>query len=182
MSSDTALQLPSYGPTRSDKIFLGFLVLMVLAVAAVGRMAYIEGQKNEITKKNAEAWVQWLEQASADRFKSDFEPSGCAGGDHINNTWSDCLSQLREANGPLTQLRNPFTLQPPVFAAKCEPGKKALAGALVIEKLTPTPLGSSLPFYPSQLGEQDPIHQKLQLRVSACDEGAYAGRATEVSF
>ena len=185
MSSDTAILPPSPGPTRTDKLFMGVLVLVLVGVALVGRMAYTQGQKNEVTKKNAEAWVQWLEQAGADRFKSDFEPQGCSGGknaDKPGNTWADCLSQLRETDGPLAQLRNPFNLQPPVFAAKCEPGNKALAGALVIEKLTPTPPGSSVPFYASQLGEQDPIHQKIQLRVTACDQGAYAGRATEVSF
>ena len=185
MFSDTAVLQPSPGPTRTDKLFLGFLVLVLVGVAAVGRMAYTHGQKNETTKKNAEAWVQWLAQAGADRFKSDFEPQGCAGGkndDKPGNTWAGCLSQLREANGPLAQLRNPFTLAPPVFVAKCEPGKKALAGALVIEKLTPMPLGSAVPFHASQLGEPDPIDQKMLLRVSACDEGAYAGRSTEVTF
>ena len=185
MSSDTAVLPPSPGPTRTDKLFMGFLVLVLVGVAIVGRMAYTQGQKNEVTKKNAEAWVQWLEQAGAERFKSDFEPQGCAGGKHGDkpgNTWADCLSQLRESDGPLAQLRNPFTLAPPVFATKCEPGKKALAGALVIEKLTPMPPGSAVPFYASQLGEPDPIDQKMQLRVSACDEGAYAGRSTEVTF
>ena len=185
MSSDTAVLPPSHGPTLTDKLFMGFLVLVLVGVAIVGRMAYTQGQKNEVTKKNAEAWVQWLEQAGADRFKSDFEPKGCAGGknaDKPGNTWGDCLSQLREAGGPLVQLRNPFTLAPPVFASKCEPGKKALAGALVIEKLTPMPPGSAVPFYASQLVEPDPIDQKIQLRVSACDEGAYAGRSTEVTF
>jgi len=185
MSSDTAFLPPAHGPTRTDKLFMGFLVLVLVGVALVGRMAYTQGQKNEVTKKNAEAWVQWLEQAGADRFKSDFEPQGCAGGktaDKPGNTWADCLSQLLEANGPLAQLRNPFTLEPPVFAAKCEPGKKALAGALVIEKLTPTPPGSAVPFYASPLTGQDTIEQKMQLRVSACDQGAYAGRSTEVTF
>jgi len=185
MSSDTAVLQPSPGPTRTDKLFLGFLVLVLVSVVIVGRMAYTQGQKNEVTKKNAEAWVQWLAQAGAERFNSEFEPQGCAGGktaDKPGNTWADCLSQLRESDGPLAQLRNPFTLAPPVFAAKCEPGKKALAGALVIEKLTPMPPGSAVPFYASQLGEPDPIDQKMQLRVSACDEGAYAGRSTEVTF
>jgi hypothetical protein len=164
---------------------MGFLVLVLVGVAIVGRMAYTQGQKNEVTKKNAEAWVQWLAQAGAERFTSDFEPTGCAGGKNANqpgNTWADCLSQLREADGPLARLRNPFTLAPPVFAAKCEPGKKALAGALVIEKLIPMPPGSAMPFYTSPLVEPDPIDQKMQLRVSACDEGAYAGRSTEVTF
>ena len=185
----TPVLLPSQGPTRSDKLFLGFLVLVLIAVAAIGRMVFTEGQKNEVTKKNAEAWVQWLSQAGEDRFKSDFEPKGCAGAnpgdDKIGkpgNTWADCLPGLLEAGGPLGHLRNPFTAQVPVFAAKCEPGKKALAGALVIEKLTPMPPGSAVPFYASQLSETDLIDQKMQLRVSACDEGAYAGRSTEVTF
>ena len=182
MTTDNAALRPSPGPTRTDKLFLGFLILVLIAVAAIGKTVYTEGQKNEVTKYNAQAWVQWLEQAGADRFNSDFELSGCAGGDQVNNTWADCLTLLREAGGPLAQLRNPFTLQPPVFAARCEPGKRALAGALVIEKLTPTPPGSSVPFYASQLVGQDPINQKIQLRVNTCDEGAYAGRATEVSF
>lgn len=187
MSSDTAVlqPSPSPGPTRTDKLFMGFLLVLLLGVAAVGRMAYTQGQKNEVTKKNAEAWVQWLGQAGAERFNSDFEPKGCAGGKNANqpgNTWADCLSQLREADGPLARLRNPFTLAPPIFAAKCEPGKKALAGALVIEKLTPMPPGSAVPFYASPLTGQDTIEQKMQLRVSACDQGAYAGRSTEVTF
>ena len=181
--------LPSLGPTRTDKLFLGFLVVLLLAVAAVGRMVVPEGQKNEVTKQNSEAGAQWLEQAGAERFKSDFEPKGCAGakpgddkGGKPGNTWADCLSQLRETDGPLAQLRNPFTLAPPVFAAKCEPGKKALAGALVIEKLTPMPPGSAVPFYASPLIGQDNIDQKMQLRLSACDQGAYAGRSTTVTF
>ena len=185
MSSDTAVLPPSPGPTRTDKIFMGFLVLVLVGVGAVGRMAYTQGEKNEVTKKNAEAWAQWLEQASADRFKSDFDLQGCAGGktaDKPGNTWADCLRQLRETDGPLVQLRNPFTLAPPVLAAKCAPGKKALAGALVLEKLTPMPPGSAVPFYASQLGETDPIDQKMQLRVSACDAGAYPGRSTQVTF
>ena len=171
--------LPSLGPTRTDKLFLGFLVLVLIAVAAVGRMVFTEGQKNEVTKKNAEAWVQWLSQAGEDRFKSDFEPKGCAGAnpgdDKVGkpgNTWADCLPGLLEDGGPLSHLRNPFTAQVPVFAAKCEPGKKALAGALVIEKLTPMPPGSAVPFYASPLAGPDTIEQKKQLRVSACDQGA----------
>jgi hypothetical protein len=185
MSSDTAVLPPSTGPTRTDKLFLLSMALLLIAVVAVGKMAFTEGQKNEITKKNAEAWVQWLTQAGAERFNSDFEPKGCAGGkndDKPGNTWADCLPLLLQADGPLGHLRNPFNAQVPVFAAKCEPGKKSLAGALVIDKLTPMPPGSAVPFYASPLTGQDTIEQKMQLRVSACDQGAYAGRSTEVTF
>jgi hypothetical protein len=181
--------LPSLGPTRTDKLFLGFLVVLLLAVAAVGRMVFTEGQKNEVTKKNSEAWAQWLEQAGAERFKSDFEPKGCAGakpgddkGGKPGNTWADCLPGLLQDGGPLGHLRNPFNAQALVFAAKCEPGQRALAGAVVIEKLTPMPPGSAVPFYASPLIGQDNIDQKMQLRLSACDQGAYAGRSTTVAF
>lgn len=170
-------------PTFSDTLFLGFLALVLIAVAGVGRMAYVEGLKNEVSKKNALAWATWLEQAGAERFKDDYELSGCAGGEAaIGQTWADCLPQLIGFAGPLADMRNPFTQQPLVFAAKCEPSNKALAGALVIEKLVPTPPGSALPFYPMPLTDRDATDQKLQLRVTVCDQGAYPGRASEVTF
>lgn len=186
----TPALLPSLGPTRTDKLFMGFLVFVVIAVSAIGRMVYTEGQKNEVVKKNSEAWVQWLEKAGADRYQSDFEPKGCAGakpgddnkGSKPGNTWADCLPSLLQDGGPLGHLRNPFNAQALVFAAKCEPGQRYLAGALVIEKLTPTPPGSAVPFYASPLAGPDSIDQKIQLRVNACDQGAYAGRSTEVPF
>ena len=189
MSPHTAPLLPSTGPTRTDKLFLVSMALMLIAVAAIGKMVFTEGQKNEVSKKNAGAWVQWLAQASADRFQNDFEPRGCAGatpGDgksgQPRNTWADCLPGLIQEGGPLGHLRNTFTSQVPVFAAKCEPGQRALAGALVIEKLTPMPPGSAVSFHASPLAGQDSIDQKMQLRVTACDQGAYAGRSTEVAF
>ena len=170
-------------PTLSDTLFLGFLVLVLVAVAAVGRMAYVEGQKNEVGKKNALAWATWLEQAGTDRFKDDFELSGCAGGEAATGqTWADCLPQLVGFTGPLSDMRNPFTQQALTFAAKCDPSNKSLAGALVIERLVPTPPGSAVPVYPLPLTDRDATDQKMQLRVTACDQGAYPGKATEVTF
>ena len=37
MSTDTIPLLPSPGPTRADKLFMLFLVLVLLAVVAIGR-------------------------------------------------------------------------------------------------------------------------------------------------
>ena len=56
MPFDTPLKA-RHSPTFSDMLFLGFLALVLLAVAAVGRMAYVEGQKNEVSKK-----MPWLER------------------------------------------------------------------------------------------------------------------------
>jgi hypothetical protein len=175
--------LNRHKPTFWDWLFLGFLALVLLAVTGVGRMSYVEGQKNEASKKNALDWATWLEQAGTNRFKDDFELSGCAGGDAASGqTWADCLPLLIGFTGPLSDMRNPFTQQSLVFAAKCDPNNKSLAGALVIEKLVPTPPGSAIPLYPMPLTDRDATDQKMQLRVTACDQGAYPGKAIEVMF
>jgi hypothetical protein len=79
-------------------------------------------------------------------------------------------------------MHNPFTRKPLVFAAKCDPSNKSLAGALVIERLVATPPGSAVPFYPLPLTDRDATDQKMQLRVTACDQGAYSSKAIEVAF
>jgi hypothetical protein len=183
MSTDTMPLLPSPGPTGADKLFMVFLVLVLLAVAAIGRTMYKEGLKTEISKQNTADMVQWLRQAGSQRFNSDFEPAQCAGGDaNAANTWADCLPRLLADGGPLAGLRNPFTQKTPVFVARCEPGRSALAGALAIEKLTPGQPGAAQAFYASPLSGDDPINKKMQLRLSTCDQGGYAGLSTEVSF
>ena len=183
MSTDTMPLQPSPGPTGAYNVFLVFLVLVLLAVAVIGRTKYKEGLKNEISKQNTADMVQWLGQASSQRFGSDFEPAQCAGGDaSAANTWADCLPRLLADGGPLAGLRNPFTQKTPVFVARCEPGRSALAGALAIEKLTPGQPGAAKAFYASPLSGDDPINKKMQLRLSTCDQGGYAGLSTEVSF
>jgi hypothetical protein len=183
MSQDKTPLLPSPGPTHADKLFMLFLVLVLLAVAAIGRIMYKEGLKNEISKQNTADTVKWLGQAGSHRFDSGFEPAQCAGSDaNAGNTWADCLHRLLADGGPLAGLRNPFTQKTPVFVPRCEPGRAALAGALVIEKLTPGQPGAAQAFYASPLGGDDPIHKKIQLRLSTCDHGGYAGISTEVTF
>jgi hypothetical protein len=52
MPMPTETHLPDrHRPTFSDALFLGFLALVLVAVAGVGRMAYVEGLKNEVSKK-----------------------------------------------------------------------------------------------------------------------------------
>jgi len=182
MPSETQLPV-RHRPTFSDVLFLGFLALVLVAVAFVGRMAYVEGLKNEVSKKNALAWATWLEGAGTNRFQENFELRGCAGGEAASGqTWGDCLPLLIGFTGPMSDMHNPFTQQPLGFAAKCDPSNKSLAGALVIEKLVPTPPGSVVPFYPLPLTDRDATDEKMQLRVTTCDQGAYPGKATEVSF
>ena len=66
--------------TFSDVLFLCFMVFVVIAVAYVGRLAYLEGMKTEGSKQNGEAIAAWLTQASLDRYKDNFNPTQCAAG------------------------------------------------------------------------------------------------------
>jgi hypothetical protein len=164
-------------------LFLVFLLLVLISVASIGRLIYLEALKNEAGKRNVEVWSGWLEKAGNDRFNQDFEPNACAGSDKAQGkSWADCLSMLMTPPHPLANTRNPFTQQGIGFTSKCDPGNRSLAGSLVIEKILPTTPGSPTPFYTSPLVKSDTIDQKMQLRLTACDQGAYPGRPTEVAF
>jgi hypothetical protein len=53
---------------------------------------------------------------------------------------------------------------------------------MILEKLTPTPSGSALPFTTSELVESDRIDQKMQIRITVCDNGAFPIFIAEVEF
>lgn len=161
------------------------LGLVLGGVIWVGSMIYREGLKNEVSKQNAQAWTSWFSEASTQRFEADYALADCAAGPRGaagSALWGKCLAAITGDGGPLAELRNPFTKKSPVLAAKCDPGNKSLAGALVIEKLVATPPGSPQPVASSPLTELDPIDQKMQLRVSYCDMGAFPGKPAETEF
>ena len=81
MSSSASTALPDkYGPTPSDIVFLVFLFLAMLSVGWVGHLAYKEGMKVEVTKRNGEAWAKWLTQAGLERSNEGYEFSACSTG------------------------------------------------------------------------------------------------------
>ena len=183
------------GLTRVDAIFLVFLGLVVIAVCWVGRIAYMEGKKTEISKQNGEAWITWFSKADTERFAPGYEPAACAGAatdstaaapgmapQNSANTWAACLEVLTRGEGALAAVRNPFFEAPPVFAAKCDTANRTLTGALVLEKILPTPPGSAVTTVTSQLIGSDPIGQKFQIRVTVCDKGVYPVRVGETDF
>jgi len=97
------------------------------------------------------------------------------------NTWGGCIAHIF-ALAEFKEFMNPFFDEPPKFAAACVPTDASLPGALVIEKLVPTPPGSSVPYIASQLVDTDTIEAKLQLRISICDKGSYAIKIAEFEF
>jgi hypothetical protein len=205
------LEVPSSGrPTLTDAVFLLSMVVMLALVAWVGQLSYHEGMKTEVSKHNGELWAQWLSETSAARFKEDYGLLACAGGptrapaesaDSADageaatpaiptvastpapqRNWGECLKYLTTPPGSLAGLRNPFFNEPINIVPKCDPSDRSLVGALVLEKLVPTPPGSTIPFVTSPLVESDPIEAKLQIRVTVCDKGAYPIRVAEVEF
>jgi hypothetical protein len=96
------------------------------------------------------------------------------------NTWGACVEYL-QTESALKDLRNPFTGEVPKFEAACNSDYK-LAGSIVLEKLVPTPAGSSSPFVVSQLVASDPIGAKIQIRLTVCDKGGYGLKVSEFEF
>lgn len=199
MTDTTAQERLSHGrPTLTDLTFLASMVLMLALVAWVGKLSYLEGMKTEVSKRNGEAWAKWFSETGAERFKKDYglhvcsgEAAGAPSPDPAlpatatpakSHEWGECLKYLTTSAGPLASLRNPFFDGPLTIAPKCDPVDRSLTGALVLEKLVPTPPGSTVPFVTSQLLEKDSIAQKVQIRVTVCDKGAYPIRVAEIEF
>ncbi len=212
--TDAAADKPpsEFGPTFTDLIFMASMVLMLVLVAWVGQLSYLEGMKTEVTKRNGEAWAKWFAETGAERFKDDFGLLVCAGGPARASSvteespaaqesgsqtavspptasappsprnWGECLQRLTNPPGSLAGLRNPFFDEALSVVPKCDPSDRTLTGALVLEKLLPTPPGSPVPFVASPLVESDSIEQKLQVRITVCDKGAYPIRVAELEF
>jgi hypothetical protein len=223
MNAAVSPELPDkFGPRPSDIAFLIFLFVAMLGIGWVGYLAYKEGLKVEVTKRNGEAWAKWFSDAGADRGKTDYELSACATGfvplatstqptatapqsqtDAVDDikpeamfpvlkvapppapvprTWGPCLKAISTQGGPLADTLNPFSQKPIALVAKCDMANRALAGAMALEKTIPTPPGSAVPFISSPLTESDSIEQKLQIRITMCDKGAYPIRIAELEF
>ena len=97
-------------------------------------------------------------------------------------TWGPCLKALTTQGGPLANMVNPFSHKPIAVVPKCDMTDRQLAGSLVLEKIQPTPPGSAIPTVNSPLTESDPIDQKMQIRITVCDKGAYPIRIAELEF
>jgi hypothetical protein len=180
-------------PTVTDWIFLLSCVVALAVVALFGKFAYTEAAKTETAKRNGEAVVTWMQDATAGRFEADFGVAACAGTApppagaapataKVPNTWGGCLEAiLKESN--MKALDNPFQDGLALhFAPACNTDDRRLAGNIVMEKITPTPPGSAIPHIVSALTPEVVIDQKIQVRLSVCDEGAYAVKVAEFEF
>ena len=195
MSSAQAHPNPpvSTQPTGVDWLFLLSCVLALALVAWFGKMNYTEANKTETAKRNGEAVVTWMQEATAGRFEPDFNVPACAGTTpppegaapataKAPNTWGGCLDAIL-VQTTMKTLDNPFREGIALdFAPACNPDDRSLAGNIVIEKITPTPPGSAIATIISPITPDVVIDQKIQVRLSVCDKGAYAVKVAEFEF
>ena len=185
-------------PTAVDWLFLLSCVLALVVVAWLGKINYTEANKTETAKRNGEAVVTWMQEATAGRFEADFSVAACAGTApppagaapeadkaataKAPNTWGGCLDAIL-VQTTMKTLDNPFRDGIALdFAPACNPDDRSLAGNIVIEKITPPPPGSAIPNIIAPITPDVVIDQKIQVRVSVCDKGAYAVRVAEFEF
>ena len=200
MSSAPAQPHPpvSTQPTAMDWLFLLSCVLVLALVAWLGKMTYTEANKTETAKRNGEAVVTWMQEATAGRFEADFGVAACAGTApspddaapaadkaataKAPNTWGGCLNAIL-VQTTMKTLDNPFREGIALdFAPACNPDDRSLAGNIVIEKITATPPGSAIATIISPITPDVVIDQKIQVRLSVCDKGAYAVKVAEFEF
>jgi hypothetical protein len=181
-----------------DWLFLLACAVALAVVAWLGTMAYTEAMKTETAKRNGEAVVSWMQEATAGRFEADFGVAACAGTASppagaapaadkaatavAPNTWGGCLDAIL-VQTTMKTLDNPFREGIALdFSPACNPEDRSLAGNIVMEKITPTPPGSAIPTITSPLTPDVAIDQKIQVRLSVCDKGAYAVKVAEFEF
>ena len=195
MSSTPAHPNPpvSTQPTGVDWLFLLSCAVALIVVAWFGKMNYTEANKTETAKRNGEAVVAWMQEATAGRFEPDFGVAACAGTApppagaapataKAPNTWGGCLDAIL-VQTTMKTLDNPFREGIALdFAPACNPDDRSLAGNIVIEKITPTPPGSAIATIISPITPDVVIDQKIQVRLSVCDKGAYAVKVAEFEF
>jgi len=181
MNTTKSSEHPGTAPTFSDWIFILIVIGAFALVAYLGTIAFEHAQQTEKSKRNGEAVVSWLSQASAERFAPAYAVKPCAGGgDPKTSTWGACLAHL-QAN-EFKDMKNPFKGKTPEFIEQCNSADKSLAGEIVLLKVTPTPAGSAVPSITSKLVPEDNIDQKLSLSIGICDKGAYLVKVADVEF
>ena len=177
--------LDDVGMTNTDRAFLVFLFGVLILTGWLGYEAYLEGHRTETTKESGETWGKWLTTAGAERFNKDYAISACTPTDANSNAphvWGDCLKAITTKPAELSNLINPFTLEPIAIVAACDKEEHTTTGQMILEKALPTPPGSAVPFDVTALTDSDVIDKKLQIHITICDGGDYPIKIAEVEF
>jgi hypothetical protein len=163
-------------------------------VCWLGVFARAEALKTEATKQNGEALAAWLKAASEARFKPGYVYTACAGGSEdeapaetaapalaAKSTWGTCLDELLTKT-ELKNMRNPFLGQTPKFVTECSSSDRSVVGAIDLDKIIATPVGSAVATVKSDLVRTDAISEKIKIAITVCDKGGYPIKIEEIDF
>jgi hypothetical protein len=124
--------IPKMKFTPGDYMFLGFMVLVLIAVVWVGILAHEEATKTEESKHNGELLVAWLTEAGTKRFEPDFAHGPCAGGPKApEHAQSVALATAPEA--PASAALAPLTVAAGAPAKEDAAKAPAMAGSEAAE-------------------------------------------------
>ena len=180
--------------TFVDGLFCLFMVVVFCLVCWLGVFTREEALKTEATKRNGEALAAWLKAASDARFKPGYVYAACAGVSEsaapaeaaapalaAKSTWGACLDELLTKT-ELKNMRNPFLGQMPKFVTECSSSDRSVIGAIRLDKIIATPVGSAVATVKSELVRADAIAEKIKIAVTVCDKGGYPIKIDEIDF
>ena len=82
----------------------------------------------------------------------------------------------------LKNMRNPFMGQTPKFVTECSASDGRVVGAIDLDKIIATPVGSAVATVKSDLVRTDAISEKIKIAITVCDKGGYPIKIEEIDF
>ena len=161
----------------SDYVFIFLLGINLIVVVLLGRNIYIQGDKLEQARKNAELVMAWADGVDEDMSAGKpISPEKCTPASDKDlktlkfqpNTWGECVTSLFGPKGKFPEVANTFMKNGPIWVKKCDREHFESKGALLFERLQPGPSGSHVA---SELKDTDVLISGMEFRINLCDRG-----------
>jgi hypothetical protein len=161
----------------SDYVFIFLLGINLIVVVLLGRNIYIQGDRLEQARKNAELVMAWADGVDEDmNAGKPISPEKCTPASDKDlktlkfqpNTWGECVTSLFGSKGKFPEVTNTFMKNGPIWVKKCDREHFESKGALLFERLQPGPSGSHVA---SELKDTDVLISGMEFRINLCDRG-----------
>lgn len=161
----------------SDYVFIFLLGINLIVVVLLGRNIYIQGDRLEQARKNAELVMAWADGVDEDmNAGKPISPQKCTPASDKDlktlkfqpNTWGECVTSLFGSKGKFPEVTNTFMKNGPIWVKKCDREHFESKGALLFERLQPGPSGSHVA---SELKDTDVLISGMEFRINLCDRG-----------
>ena len=161
----------------SDYAFIFLLGINLIVVVLLGRNIYVQGDKLEQARKNAELVMAWAHGVDEDlNAGKPISPQKCTPASDKDlktlkfqiNTWGDCVTSLFGPKGKFPEVTNTFVKDGPIWVKKCDREHFESKGALLFERLQTGPGGSHVA---SELKDTDVLTSGMEFRINLCDRG-----------